>query len=271
MRSALIAAVCALALVLAACGLAGCASADAAEDGQGQSSAAEQPESEAEEPVTLRVFASIELVDPVSELAAAFEARTGDQVEVTFADADQLAERLAAGEECDVIVTGSRAQTEALGAGSDYRVVAASHVPVVAVSDQCPFRIVVLKALPYCDRIVVGNAATSVIGVVGNQVLGDAGLTTQLIDQGALATASSSEQMVAQLAAGQADIAIVWREDADVEGVEVADRIDLSAYAQQVSVLAQTNAANREEALAFVDFASGDSDALAIWRNCGFC
>jgi len=220
----------------------------------------------------LRIFAAGSL-RPAFEL---LDASSPDPLEITYANARDLAQRIAAGEPADVFASASEEHPRELhdaGLVDEPRAFATNRV-VVAVAD----------ASPADDVSVLAEPGTRVVIEVAGIPLGD--YTREFFDrlelieddgfaQRALANVVIEEQLVdavaARLLAGDADAGVLYATDVAarsprLRAIEVPAEARVSAtYVGCVT----TSSPRRERASTWVSALSGPATA-AIMRSAGF-
>lgn len=190
--------------------------------------------SQAQRPVTLRVFAAASLSAAFTDLSAVFEAaHPGVTVEFNFAGSQQLAQQLAQGAPADVFASANQRQLEAIvGTGraqaADGQVFAHNRLIVIYSTDSSrPLSTLTDLAQPGL-RVVLA-AAEVPVGQYAREFLDKASAGELGSDYAAMVLANvvSYEENVkavfTKVALGEADAGIVYTSDAtgaDAERVE---------------------------------------------------
>ena len=112
----------------------------------------------------------------------------------------------------------------------------------------------------------MGDTEATPIGKIAKKALTEAGL----FDNITLAASSpTAPQLATALAAGEADAAIVWKENCTADGVEIVDTSDLDNYIKTIPAAVLTCSADKEAAESFNSFLATD-DAASIWEAYGY-
>lgn len=258
----LIAAVCALSLVLAACG-------DDDDDGDaaGTTTTTEAAESDLEGTIT--VFAAASLTDAFDEIDAAFEnANPGVTVEVNYGASSALREQILAGAPADVFAsanTSNMDQVVEAGAASDPEEFV-TNLLEIAVPAGNDAGVTGLADFANAD-LLIGLCAEEVpCGEFGREALANAGVTPSVDTN-----EPDVRSLLTKIEAGELDAGIVYVTDVTaagdtVEGIDIpADENVTATY--PIAALAET--ANAEVADAFVAFVLSD-DGQDILASFGF-
>jgi molybdate transport system substrate-binding protein len=218
----------------------------------------------ADEPKELTVFAAASLREVFEDLGQRLESRTpGLKVRLNFAGSQELRTQIEQGAGADVFASADQKHMGALDKAG--KVVAprifARNTPVVVVPKGNPARIASFDDLPNARRLVIGTPEVP-IGAYTLAILDKAG--REFRDK-VLARVVSRElnvrQVLAKVALGEADAAIVYRTDAiaakdKVELVEIPAKLNVEA---EYPVAVLKTARNPEAARAFVELLlSGD-------------
>ena len=75
--------------------------------------------------------------------------------------------------------------------------------------------------------------------------------------------------MSTALAAGEADAAIVWKENCDAQGVEIVDTKDLEPYIKTIPAASLSCASDKDALNAFNQYLNTDA-AKEIWMKYGY-
>ena len=191
---------------------------------------------------TLTVFAASSLQEPFARLGKLFEAGSGARVQLACAGSQELRAQVEHGARADVFAAADRKTLEALQAQGLARApqIFARNQPVIAVPKGNPAGIRGLADLPRARRIVVGTPEVP-IGAYTALLLERASATALGADFRARVEARivsrelNVRQVLAKVALGEADAAIVYRTDALALGAQV----EAVALPQEVQVLAE--------------------------------
>lgn len=220
----------------------------------------------------LRVFAAGSLRPAFERLVAA----SPDELEITYANARDLARRITAGECADVFASASEQHPRLLhdaGLVDEPRPFATNRV-VVAVPHASPARDVAVLAAPGTRLVIeaagipLGDYTRALLARL--ERLAGAGFT-----QRALANVVVEEQLVddvaARLLAGDADAAVLYATDVAARSPRLR-AIEAPAAARVSATYvacATTSTSHKERAAAWVEELASPS-TLAIMRNAGF-
>jgi len=177
---------------------------------------------------TLAVAADSSVLEPVRELARAFEAgRPGVSVKLEAAPAGVLLEKIAAGAKFDLLVS---ADLDTLQRGTDRHLLAAGPprvlagnavVLVVPAAAAAPPQRLTDLARPELQRIAMGRVASVPAGRHAREAIDVERLWPAL--QRKVVWADSVAQVLQMVARGEVDAGFVYRTDANgVAGVQVA-------------------------------------------------
>lgn len=216
---------------------------------------------------TLMIYCGAGMTKPFQEIAGSFKADTGCEMDVTYANAGQIQSQITTSEEGDMFVAGSGDEltpVESYVAGQKDLV---KHIPVLAVQSGNPKGISGLSGLAGDEvRLIMGDVDSTPIGKIAKKSLTDAGIFDRVQIE---ATTATAPQMSTAIAAGEADAAIVWKENCDVKGVEIVDTKDLDQYIKTIPA-ASLNCSGSHEALdAFNSYLDTDA-AKEIWMKYGY-
>ncbi len=256
-----VAAVCALSLVLAACG-------DDDDDGTAaDATTTEGAESDLEG--TISVFAAASLTDAFDEIDAAFEdANPGVTVEVNFGASSALREQILAGAPADVFASANASNMDQVveaGAASD-PVDFVTNLLEIAVPAGNDAGVTGLADFANSD-LLIGLCAEEVpCGEFGREALANAGVTPSVdTDE------PDVRSLLTKIEAGELDAGIVYVTDVTsagdaVEGIDIPADENVTATYPIASLSDTTNA---EVADAFVAFVLSE-DGQDILSSFGF-
>lgn len=216
---------------------------------------------------TLMIYCGAGMTKPFQEIADSFKTDTGCEMNVTYANAGQIQSQITTSEEGDMFVAGSGDELKPVESYVAEQKDLVKHIPVLAVQGGNPKGISGLSGLTGDDvRLIMGDVDSTPIGKIAKKALTDAGIFDQVHIE---ATTATAPQMSTALAAGEADAAIVWKENCDAEGVEIVDTKDLDKYIKTISA-ASLNCSGDNEALdAFNSYLDSDA-AKKIWMKYGY-
>ncbi|TWH56888.1 molybdate transport system substrate-binding protein [Desulfitobacterium sp. LBE] len=215
----------------------------------------------------LFVYCGAGMTKPFGEIAEAFKAESGVEVEVAYANAAQIQTQIKTTQEGDLFIAGS---VEELNPVKD--VVAASkelvkHIPVLAVKSGNPLKIAGLKDLTKEDvEVVLGDAEATPIGKIANKALTDLGV---LAEVNVIARTATAPEMITALSVDQCDAIIVWKENVSGSGIEIVNTTDLDTQIKKIPAATLSFSKNTETTAALLKFLDTDQ-AKSIWEKYGY-
>ena len=228
------------------------ASAEAAQDLTGQN---------------LMIYCGAGMQQPFEEIAAAFSEETGCEMNVTYANAAQLQTQITQSQEGAFFIAGSADEVKPV---EEYVVSSTDlvkHIPVLAVAEGNPKGITGIADLAREDvTTVTGDAEATPIGKIAKKAFQDFGVTDQVT---LAATTTTAPQLATVIALGEADAAIIWKENCNTEGVEICQPTDLDEYVKTVPAARLSFAADDPAADAFAEYLAGQ-EAAGIWAEYGY-
>lgn len=228
------------------------ASAEAAQDLTGQ---------------TLMIYCGAGMQQPFEEIATAFSEETGCEMNVTYANAAQLQTQITQSQEGAFFIAGSADEVKPV---EEYVVSSTDlvkHIPVLAVAEGNPKGITGIADLAREDvTTVTGDAEATPIGKIAKKAFQDFGVTDQVT---LAATTTTAPQLATVIALGEADAAIIWKENCNTEGVEICQTTDLDKYVKTVPAARLSFAADDPAADAFAEYLAGQ-EAAGIWAEYGY-
>ena len=114
--------------------------------------------------------------------------------------------------------------------------------------------------------LIMGDVDSTPIGKIAKKAMTDAGIFDQVKIE---ATTATAPQMSTALAAGEADAAIVWKENCDAEGVEIVDTKDLDPYIKTIPAASLSCASDKDALAAFNQYLDSDT-VKEIWVKYGY-
>jgi molybdate transport system substrate-binding protein len=216
---------------------------------------------------TLHIYCGAGMTNPVKEIADAFKSKTGCEMDVTYANAGQIQSQINTSKEGDIFIAGSADELQPV---SSYVVTSKNlvkHIPVLAVASGNPKSINGLSDLTKDGvSIIIGDTEATPIGKIAKKALSDAGIFDKVK---ITATTTTAPQMPIAIAAGEADAAIVWKENCNVKGVEVVKTTDLDKYVKTIPAATLKFTTDQTAVDAFMSYLDTDA-AKQIWTNYGY-
>ncbi len=236
--------------------------APAASTDEGSESAAAE-----EGPRTLTLYCSEDLAKPVKKVIEVFSAQLTCAVDVAYENAAGLQAKIADAKAGDFALVGSDEDLELIKEFTASSKALAKHTPVLVVAAENPKGITGIADLSNPDlTVAVGDPAASTIGRIADKALTDLGVK----DSANLSVAAaSSAELAALVASGDADAAIVWKEDGGAEGIAICETDDLKPYVTTVSLVQLNFADVTKMGEAFQAFL-GTAIPQNLWKNNGF-
>lgn len=257
--------------------LAGCSGSSASSASSASPEASGSPGQAAEEtagakPVELLVYAGAGLKSAMDDIKTAYEADHAVTIEYVYAGSTQLISQIATSGKGDVFIVGSENAYYAAkksGYASDAYQQVAHHTPCIAVQKGNPKGITCLADLAKKGvTVILGDPQANAIGQTAKQLIEKNGLTG--INANVVSQAATVNEIVTQIANGQADAGIVTMDNVksnqDIQIIEIPDAQNID---QIIPVCTLTMSKNPEEAQKFADFIASDA-GKQIFSNHGF-
>ena len=236
----------------------------APEDGEAGKSAANTPDLTGH---TLMIYCGAGMTKPFQEIADSFKAATGCEMNVTYANAGQIQSQITTSEEGDMFIAGSAQELKPVESYVSESKALVKHIPVLAVQSGNPKNITSLAGLAEEDvSLIIGDIDSTPIGKIAKKALTDAGIFDKVRIEASTATAP---QMATAIAAGEADAAIIWKENCDAQGVEIVDNSGLEDYIKTIPAASLSCSADHDARQAFLAYLNS-GDVQEIWLKYGY-
>ena len=236
----------------------------APEDGDAGKSAPDTPDLTGH---TLMIYCGAGMTKPFQEIADSFKAATGCEMNVTYANAGQIQSQITTSEEGDMFIAGSAEELKPVESYVSESKALVKHIPVLAVQSGNPKNITSLAGLAEEDvSLIIGDIDSTPIGKIAKKALTDAGIFDKVRIEASTATAP---QMATAIAAGEADAAIIWKENCDAQGVEIVDNSGLEDYIKTIPAASLSCSADHDARQAFLDYLNS-GDVQEIWLKYGY-
>ena len=209
------------------------------------------------------------MTDPFQEIADAFKAETGCEMNITFANAAQIQTQIQTTEEGDFFIAGSADELKPVESYVQESHDLVKHIPVIAVPKDNPKSIGGLADLANADTLLIGDPESTPIGKIAKKALTDAGVWDGLQAKGAITTTTTAPQIATALANGEGDAGIVWKENVKNDGAKIVDSKDMDKYIKTVPAALLTCVGDANAANEFMDFLE-TSTAQDIWKKYGY-
>jgi len=236
----------------------------APEDGDAGKSAADTPDLTGH---TLMIYCGAGMTKPFQEIADSFKAATGCEMNVTYANAGQTQSQITPSEEGDMFIAGSAEELKPVESYVSESKALVKHIPVLAVQSGNPKNITSLAGLAEEGvSLIIGDIDSTPIGKIAKKALTDAGIFDKVQIEASTATAP---QTATAIAAGEADAAIIWKENCDAQGVEIVDNSGLEDYIKTIPAASLSCSADHDARQAFLDYLNS-GDVQEIWLKYGY-
>lgn len=236
----------------------------APEDGDAGKSAPDTPDLTGH---TLMIYCGAGMTKPFQEIADSFKAATGCEMNVTYANAGQIQSQITTSEEGDMFIAGSAEELKPVESYVSESKALVKHIPVLAVQSGNPKNITSLAGLAEEGvSLIIGDIDSTPIGKIAKKALTDAGIFDKVRIEASTATAP---QMTTAIAAGEADAAIIWKENCDAQGVEIVDNSGLEDYIKTIPAASLSCSADHDARQAFLDYLNS-GDVQEIWLKYGY-
>ena len=249
-----------------ACGvLAGCSS----DKGEQKAEQPEQTAAATLEGKSLNIYCGAGMTKPFQEIADAFKAETGCEMNITFANAAQIQTQINTTQEGDFFIAGSADELKPVADYVEQQTDLVKHIPVLAVPADNPKNITGLADLANCERVLVGDPESTPIGKIAQNALTKLGLWDAMMADNVLTTTTTAPQISTALANDEGDAGIVWKENVTDDGAVIVETTDLDAFVKTIPAAQLTCAADADAVAAFSEFLQTDT-AWDIWAEYGY-
>lgn len=178
------------------------------------------------QPETLTAYVGANLKNPVTDLANAYEAKTGVKVEMVFNNSGALLSQLATAKSGDICMPGGMPFIEmAKQKGHLEEVLGpiAYHTPVMITPKGNPQNIQSVEDLAKPGvKLVIPDKAATAIGKTAYKIFGKLGITAD-VEKNILVSMESPAKVLAAITMGQGNVGIVEYSNT----VEAKDKIDI--------------------------------------------
>ncbi|MDY4971071.1 MAG: molybdate ABC transporter substrate-binding protein [Lachnospiraceae bacterium] len=216
---------------------------------------------------TLMIYCGAGMQKPFQEIADAFQQETGCTMNVTYANAAQIQTQIKESQEGDYFIAGSEEETKPVADFVKTSTPLVKHIPVLAVAEGNPKGIKSLSDLASSDIVtVIGDPQSTPIGKIAVKAFEDYKISDS-VNLGA--TTTTAPQLATVISVGEADAAIIWKENCNADGVEICDTTDMDAYIKTVPAARLTFCTASDAADAFDAFLNSDA-ANSIWQAYGY-
>lgn len=215
---------------------------------------------------SLMVYCGAGMKEPFQKIASAFREKTGCEVNVNFANAAQIQTQINESGEGDMFVAGSAEELEPVSDKVSRSVDLVKHIPVIAVPKGNPDNITSIEDLASGIGVVTGDPEATPIGKIAMKMFADAGISGSV---NILATTTTAPQLTTALEAGEADAAIVWKENVKGDQVEIAEVEGIDKYIKVIPAASLNTTQDDETLKIFEEFLKSE-EAMSIWQDFGY-
>lgn len=216
---------------------------------------------------SLLIYCGAGMQKPFQEIASAFQTETGCEMNVTYANAAQIQTQIQESKEGAFFIAGSVEETKPIADFVESSKNLVKHIPVLAVASGNPKGITGIKDLAREDVVtVIGDPQSTPIGKIAQKAFSDFGVS-DTVHLGA--TTATAPQLATVVALGEADAAIIWKENCNAEGVEVCETADMDKYVKLIPAARLSFAAGDQTADTFAAFLDTDT-VHDIWTSYGY-
>ncbi len=234
---------------------------------KGNDAALSQEHQETKIEGTLSVYCGAGMQKPFQEIADAFKAKTGCEINVTYANAAQIQTQIQESKQGDFFIAGSKEELKPVESFVSSSEDLVKHIPVLVVREGNEKEIKGLNDLTKDGiQTVIGDPESTPIGKIAKKAFADfkIGDKVQIA-----ATTTTAPQLATVVGMGEADAAIIWKENAKADGVEICETTDLDKYVKTIPAAKLTCSENTSAAEAFTEFL-GSAEAQKIWISHGY-
>lgn len=246
-------------MVLAMCGLVGCGTESSNSTSNNQPSANEEQK--------LHIYCDESIQKPFQEIVDAFKAKSNTDIQVVFANAADIQTQIKTSQEGDFFIASSGSEVKPVEEFVAERKTLVEHIPVLAVQAGNPKNIHGLQDLTKSDiKVVTNDPKSTQIGKIAQQAFIDEEIINNL---NVISNTTSAEQMTNALITKEADAVITWKENCNVDGVEVVKTPDMEPYIKNIPIARLKFNSDNKIAPEFEQFLDSD-EAHNIWIKCGY-
>lgn len=215
----------------------------------------------------LLIYCGAGMQEPFQKIADEFKSATGCEMNITFANAAQIQTQINTTQEGDYFIAGSAEEVKPVEEDVISSKNLVKHIPVLAIFKDNPRGITGLKDLVSSEiSTVIGDPESTPIGKIANKAFTDLGIKDSVT---LLATTTTAPQLATLVSLGEADAAIVWKENCNVDNVEICNTQDLNSYIKIVPAAKLKFTTDTEASEAFDTFLETEA-VKNIWTSYGY-
>ncbi|WHH58732.1 molybdate ABC transporter substrate-binding protein [Petroclostridium sp. X23] len=216
-------------------------------------------EQQQEEPKTLFAYVGANLKNPVSDLAASYEEKTGVKVELTFNNSGMLMNQLETMKKGDIYMPGGMPFVEqAKQKGHIDQVVGpiAYHTPVIITPKDNPAQVSSLDDLSKEGvKLVIPDKDATAIGKTAYKIFNKTGKTAE-IEKNIIANLETPPKVLAAITMGQGNAGIVeysntFKDKEKIEVIEIDPKVN---EVEQIPIASLVYSADKELAADFMKY-----------------
>jgi len=216
---------------------------------------------------TLLIYCGAGMTKPFQEIADAFKAETGCEMQVTYGNAAQIQSQINTSQSGDFFIAGSENDLEPVKEVVTSKKSLVKHIPVLAVQSGNPKNIKGLSSLADPGiSLVLGDAESTPIGKISDKALKDLGIFEKV---NIISRSATAPAIFMAVSTKECDAVIVWKENVDVNSAEIVNTTDLDNYIKTIPAAMLTYASDKEADETFSAFLDGDT-AKEIWQEYGY-
>ena len=229
-------------------------------------------------PEVITVSAAASLTEAFTDIASKFEKENlGTDVNLNFGGSGNLRMQIEGGAPVDVFASADEGQMNTLGnetlIDNSSRKDFAHNSLVLIVPEASTLNITSIKDLadPKIKKIIMGNPDTVPVGNYSRTTLTEAGLWSQLKDEGKLVFTEDVKQVLVYMKEGEVDAGFVYMTDAKTAQpgtIKIVANVPVSIPVNY-PIAVVSSSEHKEEAQKFLDFVTGE-EGQTILKKYGF-
>ncbi|WP_027400378.1 molybdate ABC transporter substrate-binding protein [Anaerovorax odorimutans] len=217
---------------------------------------------------SLFIYCGAGMTKPFTEIVDLFKEKTGADATVSFGNLAQISSQINTSQEGDLFIAGDQDDLATFDEGiiTDTKPLV-KHIPVLVIQKGNPKNISKIKDLANSDiRLVLGDNQSTPIGKIADKVLKN----QEIFDKvNIVSRATTAPEIANVLSMGECDAAIVWKENANNDGVEIVDTDELDGFIKTIPAASISYSKNEKARKAFLEFLDTD-EVIAIWQKYGY-
>lgn len=230
-------------------------------------------EEKAKEPKTLFAYVGANLKEPVTEIANAYEQKTGVKVELTFNNAGSLLNQLETMKKGDIYMPGGMSfidKAKEKGHIEDVAGPIAYHTPVIITPKGNPGNITSINDLTKEGvKLIIPDKEATAIGKTVFKIFNKLKIVSE-VEKNILASVETPAKVLASIVMGQGNAGIVeysntFKEREKIEIIEIDPQVNET---EEIPVALLKYSPDKEEAAEFIKFVK--EEGPTIFGNYGF-